>query len=254
MKKIAFLSFILLLSSIYCIATEQVSDRLIIEKDTFDLQSFPLEELRIKEKFKKSPFEYYGEFDFPHTGCYRGYIATWKVIDNKLFLTEMEKVDSTHQKLDIANYLKSNGYEPTLIYGYVLADWCSDTLKQYDYFMDDFNADNYTLSIDYLREPKKKNKLIFSKGILAVNNITAIDSYQTGDTLTKEITYYRKGFLKPASTKLEAVIKENNGKLVRVEIVDFGTGKKKAIRKIRQMMAIDEEEEKWINPRYWEEK
>ena len=58
------------------LSTEQTPDRLIIGKDTIYLKSFPLEQLRTKNKFSEPPFYYYGKYSFPSTGCYRGYIAT----------------------------------------------------------------------------------------------------------------------------------------------------------------------------------
>ena len=254
MKKTVLLSTILSLSITFSFATEQFSDILIIENDTIFLKSFPLEELRLKEKFKVSPFEYYANIDFPHTGCYRGYVATWKVIDNKLFLIEIEKVDSTRQKLNIEDYFNKNDYKPCLVDGQIFADWYSDTLKQYGYFMYYFDSERYYLSKDYLKNPEKKNELIFNHGILTENNIPRIDSYLVGDTLTKEISYYRDWFLKRGLAKVDAIITENNGRMVGVKIVDFGTKKKSAINKIKQMIVMIEEKEHWINPRYWKKK
>lgn len=254
MKIIVTLSTILILSTTHCFATEQFPDKLIIENDTLYLKSFPLEELRIKGKFQKSPFEYYENIDFPHTGCYRGYVATWKVIDNKLFLIEIEKVDSTNQKLNIIEYFNENNYKPRLINGQIFADWYSDTLKRYDYFMYYFNSQRYYLADDYLKNPENKNELIFNHGILTHNNIERIDSYLVGDTLTKEISYYRQWFLKRGLANVDAIITGNNGRMVRVEFVDFGTKKKSVIKEIKQMMGIREEKEHWINPRYWEKK
>lgn len=254
MKKIVLLSAILSLSITFSFATEQFPDLLIIENDTLYLKSFPLEELRLKEKFKKSPFEYHENINFPHTGCYRGYVATWKVIDNKLFLIEIEKVDSSRQKLNIEDYFNKNDYKPSLVNGRIFADWYSGTLKQYDYFMYYFNSERYYLAKDYLKNPEKKNELIFNHGILTDNNITRIDSYLVGDTLTKEISYYRQWFLKRGLANVDAIITENNGKMVRVEFVDFGTKKKSVIKEIKQMIEIREEKEHWINPRYWKKK
>lgn len=254
MKIIVLFSVILFLSTTYSFATEQIPDILIIENDTLYLKSFPLEELRLKEKFKESPFEYYENIDFPHTACYRGYVATWKVMGNKLFLIEIEKVDSTKQKLNIENYFKENNYKPSLINGQIFADWYSNTLNRYDYFMYYFNSDRYYLAVDYVKNPKKKNQLVFSNGVLIQNNLERIDSYLVGDTLMKEISYYRQWFLNRGLTNVDAIIKENNGRMVRVEFVDFGTKRKSAIKEIKQILGIREEKEQWINPRYWEKK
>lgn len=254
MKKVVLLLAILSLSIAFSFATEQLPDVLIIKNETLYLRSFPLEELRFKEKFKESPFKYYENFDFPHTACYRGYVATWKVIDNKLFLIEIVKADSSHQKLNIEDYFDKNGYKPNLVNGHVFADWYSDMLKQYDFFMYYFDSDYYCLAKDYLNNPEKKDELIFNHGILTENNITRIDSYLVGDTLTREISYYRQWFLKRGLANVEAIIMDNNGKRVWIELVNFGTKNKSAIKRIKQMMEMGEEQEHWINPRYWEKK
>ena len=97
----------LLLSTAF--STEQSPDRLIIGKDTVYLKSFPLECLRLK----KSPFDY-GDWGFPSTGCYRGYIATWQIIDEFLMLKEVQKIDSLGTQLNIVEYLSNNGYTPKI--------------------------------------------------------------------------------------------------------------------------------------------
>jgi hypothetical protein len=104
-----------------CRATQQIPDFLIIGKDTFKIFSFPLEVLKIE----KAPFYYRGGWGFPHTGCYRGYQATWKIVDSKLFLVHVTKVDSTNEKLDIVKYLSENNHPPTVINGLIFADWYS---------------------------------------------------------------------------------------------------------------------------------
>jgi hypothetical protein len=68
---------LLTLSTVF--STEQYPDKLIIGEDTIYLKSFPLENL----KLKKAPFDY-GAYSFPSTGCYRGYVATWQIIDEAL--------------------------------------------------------------------------------------------------------------------------------------------------------------------------
>jgi len=55
MKIIVIFSAILFLSTTYSFATEQFPDILIIENDTLYLKSFPLEELRLKEKLRNRP-------------------------------------------------------------------------------------------------------------------------------------------------------------------------------------------------------
>lgn len=241
-------------------ATEQFSDLLIIKNDTFFLKTFPLEKLIHEKGINKRPFYY--RYGYPHTGCYRGYIATWKVIDNKLFLLEVEKADGTDETLDLLGYFKSIDYTPTLINGFVQANWYSDTLVNYDcdYDLESFYLidKNYGLSVEafyfsnnYHIFPAKDIQLIFKKGELIENRIQRIDSYKKGDILWKEIKYYRQWFLNLGVTKVEAEVLENYGKMVRVEIKDYGTKKKRLIKKIKREMKVIEGKEYWINPMFW---
>lgn len=232
-------------------ATEQIADLLIIESDTFFLKTFPLEEFRQKKRIKIAPF-YYNQYGFVSTACYRGYIATWKIFDRKLILVDVAKADSTEEKLDIEGYFKKTGYSPKLIGGHVFADWYSDTLKRYDYFSYYFNSERFYLNVDYVRDPGKKIELIFDEGLLTSNRIIGFDSFKKGDLLTKEISYYRHWFLKRGSTRVDAVILENNGRMVKVGVTDFGTKRRRALKEIKSMMNIKEDQAYWINPRYWD--
>lgn len=253
MRKSIFIISLIIISIIKVHATEQIPDLLIIKNDTFYLKTFPLEQLRQKKKIKIDPFEY-GDYGFPHTACYRGYVATWKVIDDKLMLIDVEKIDSISEKLDITGYFEKVGFKPIIINGLVHADWYSDTLKRYDYFSYYFDSERFYLGVDYLHDPDKKVELLFNNGLLKYNKIASIDSYKKGDILTKKISYYRQWFLKRGLTSVDAIVKGNNEKMVRVEIQDFGTTKKSALKEIKRMMGIKEGQEFWINPRYWDKK
>jgi hypothetical protein len=136
-KRYSLVAILICINVLKIIATEQIADRLIIGKDTFYMKSFPLEVIRDKKKLEEPPFDYGGEYSFPSTGCYRGYVATWKVVDKKLMLIEVEKVDSTNKKLNIIDYFKRNKYQPKIINGYVFADWYSENLKRYESYPDD---------------------------------------------------------------------------------------------------------------------
>lgn len=250
-RKVLLLIAFIFFSIINLKATEQVSDLLIIKNDTFFLKTFPLEKLLIEKRIKKRPFKYNNDYGFPHTGCYRGYIATWKVIDDKLFLLKVEKEDDTNETLDLSDYFKSIGYTPNLIDGFVQADWYSDTLISYDFFMYYYNPKGFYLTDSYYSIPANDIQLIFEKGQLIENNIKRIDSYKKGDILWREIKYYRQWFLYLGIKKVKAVVLENNGNMVRVEIKDYGTKKKRVIKKLKREMKIIEGDKDWINPRYW---
>ena len=159
MRKVLLIFIAFILSIKIGFSTEQISDRLIIGHDTICLQTFPLEDL----KFKIRPFNY-GDYDFPHTGCWRGYQATWKVIDNKLFLIEMNRVDSISETLDLEQYFRKNGYEPKIINGLIYAEWFTADLEKYPAL--------YVNKGCIYRSYNPKNKkavLKFDKGVMIEN-------------------------------------------------------------------------------------
>lgn len=145
----------------YCISTpsDQVHDILIINKDTICLKSFPLEDLG----FAKRPFNY-GGYDFPGTHCWRGYKATWQVIDNKLFLTTLAKADDSGEEADIIKFFAENNYVPTLINGLVFADWFTMDLRSFprDY--------KFLGCVWKSRRPEKCKALLkFDRGVMKSN-------------------------------------------------------------------------------------
>lgn len=240
------LSIIFLFAVTYAFSTEQISDKLIVDGDTIYLKSFPLEELKIE----KSPFTY-GEYNFPHTGCWRGYCATWKIIDRKLALIEVVKVDSTKENLDIINYLKLNNYQPKLVNGYVYADWYTKDLKTYSAPFQ-FEYEEFYLDEEFTwTEDKRETKLKFDKGVLTEMNIHKIDYYHIGDTLNLRLSIFPPGLVKSNYLKIEGKITENNGRMVKVKIFSYGSKRKKKIKKIKQFLKCKlDSDEMWINPRY----
>ena len=239
--------FLLLIITFNCYSTEQLSDLLIIENDTIYLKSFPLEKL----EFEKKPFSY-GEFNFPHTGCWRGYCATWKIIDNKLALIKVVKVDSTNQELNIVDYFKQNNYSLKFVNGNIYADWFNAKLLIY-------SAPNYYryaglyLEEEYERT-KNKNKvqLIFENGILKENNIIGFDSFKVGDKLSYNFSHLPPGLIKKESVNLKATIIEPRTDMVLVRIDSYDTEKKKEIVQIRKFFGnMVDTDTILINPRYW---
>lgn len=226
-------------------STEQFPDRLIIEKDTIYLKSFPLECLRLK----KSPFDY-GDWEFPNTACYRGYIATWQIINESLTLKEVQKIDSVGTQLNIIEYLSNNGYVPKIVNGHVVADWYSDTLKLYDFFSYNlaYKFDKFYVSKDYLGEKDRKIELVFENGKLIRNDIVPIKEYKIGDTLCLNVHYYQNWLAGYKNNVLvKGIVRENNGKKVKLEIFSLGTEKKSIKRKLQKEINLDYI---WVNPRY----
>ena len=227
-------------------ATEQRPDLLIINKDTFYLKSFPFNDI-----IKHFPFTYYDKYTFPHTGCWRGYIATWKIIDNKLFLLEVKKADRTEEKLDILKYFESINYTPVLIDGLIMADWYSDTLVDYVSYNDLHLREELYLEKHYRFRKNAIIQLIFNQGRLIENRIQDINSYKPGEILWRDIYYSSSIFQDNELAKVRVKILKNNGSLVKVEILDYGTSKKYRIKKIKYSLGIKNEEDNWFNPRYW---
>lgn len=159
MKKVYLILLAFVLLNKISFSTEQIPDKLIIGHDTVCLQTFPFEDL----KFKIRPFDY-GNYDFPHTACWRGYQATWKVIDDKLFLIEMIRKDSILNTPELAQYFRKNGYEPNIINGLIYADWFTADLEKYPALHVN------TACIYRSHNPKKKKVVLrFDKGVMIEN-------------------------------------------------------------------------------------
>jgi len=232
------------------LSTEQIPDILIIGNETVYLKSFPLEQLITKNKFKEIPFDY-GEYSFPSTACWRGYVATWQVIDDTLVLKRVEKLDSANTQLNIIEYLENNGYNPKTKKGYVIADWYSEILKQYRY---NYQYDRYYVAKDYSwGRANLKIELVFENGKLIENNIIPISDYKIGDNLYFDVYYFQDWYIwiSQKNAQIKGIIKENDGKRVKLEIVSFGTEKERIIRKIQKQLKYYLDDF-WINPRYCE--
>lgn len=153
--------FIIIFSYLFCPSSYSIDQRpdiLIVGNDTILLKSFPLEQLG----FKVRPFTY-GNYDFPGEDCYRGYQAVWKVIGNKLFLTDLIKVDDPMTRIDIVEYFHKNEYIPIVIDGLIFADWFTIELTPFprDY--------NFFGCIWKSRVKKSKAAMRFENGIIKLN-------------------------------------------------------------------------------------
>jgi hypothetical protein len=228
------------------LSTEQIADILIIGKDTIYLKSFPLEDLRLLHKLKP-PFNY-GEYPFPHTACYRGYIAIWQVIDETLVLNEVVKLDSLDTRLNVVEYLKNNNYNPRTMNGNVIADWYSDTLKNYDFFSYNLahRLEKFYIGKDFWEDTNKRIELVFEKGKLVKNNIIPIEDYKIGDTLSLDVYYSQNWLIEYKSVLVSGIIRKNNGKKVQLELFFWGTDKKRIKKKVQKEIGSIF----WINPRY----
>jgi hypothetical protein len=63
--------------------TIQTKDNIIIKGEKFDLYTYPLDSYWSKKNPKPG-------IRIPETSCWRGYIATWEIIDEYLYLTDIQ--------------------------------------------------------------------------------------------------------------------------------------------------------------------
>lgn len=87
MKSIAII--LVTLISITVSATEQTLDRLIYKTDTIDISAYPLNTLIETYPLIKKKLFHYSDTICKSTDCWRGYIGTWKIENNSLFLIKL---------------------------------------------------------------------------------------------------------------------------------------------------------------------
>jgi len=78
-----------LFTTITLMATAQMGDILIMDGKKVSIYTNPLESYVKQKKLK---------FKFMCTGCWRGYVATWKVIDDDLYIVGLEDGGCMHRK------------------------------------------------------------------------------------------------------------------------------------------------------------
>ena len=160
MKSAMILLYLCLSATRPAYATDQIHDLLIIKGDTIFIKTFPLEELA----FIKRPFQY-GSIAFPDITCLRGYQATWTVIEKKLFLVKLSKINAPAEQIDLEAYFKDNEYNPVVINGMIFADWYSRNLASFTHRYKDLGCEWKP------RKPKiLKTAIRFEKGIMVRNS------------------------------------------------------------------------------------
>lgn len=126
MKK-SLIWFSLILCTVRLSATGQAGDRIVIGKDTLQLLATPLQKILIERNI--TPNDLWGDHPDFNTGCWRTYIATWKIQNNKLYLEEVapcnyyDYPDGTYPRADLKRIfpeLKSDHH--------ILAGWVNEEL------------------------------------------------------------------------------------------------------------------------------
>lgn len=129
----------LLIISINLFGTAQIPDILIYKGDTVSLFSCPLYSFPNQDLV--SPKNMFGSKGCFYTGCWRNYIATWEIIDDKLFLTKIKNACyPTDGKYVAASYKEGTDtlgreladlkslFPHSFQNGKVFADWVSEKL------------------------------------------------------------------------------------------------------------------------------
>ena len=142
-------------------ATYQTPDFLIIEKDTFQLQSFLLETHidDIRE-------------DYGVTSCWRGYIAYWRIVDDKLYLEKILSYPSREER-NIIELFEERGFKYQEKDGMILADWCTITLyRMISSSMDTWFSKKIPLYNGWdEKKAKMRIKLKIENGIIVKNKL-----------------------------------------------------------------------------------
>ena len=127
MKQLLVLS-ILLFHVIRLCATGQGGDRIIIGKTPSNYLPHPWKNCCRKEKFLRQDF--WGDKNTGwNTGCWRGYIATWKLENNKLFLEEIAPCDTYGKPPGNYPIADISKLFPDLYKdGHIFAGWVTDEL------------------------------------------------------------------------------------------------------------------------------
>jgi len=122
-----FIWLLLMLCSFRLWATGQEGDRLVIGKDTFQLLATPLQKILIERNI--TPKDLWGDNPDYNTACWRTYIATWKLQNNKLYLEEVAPCNyydypgGTYPRADLKKIFPDLNKER-----HIFAHWVSEEL------------------------------------------------------------------------------------------------------------------------------
>jgi len=121
--KLTILISLLTLSCEMVFGTEQAPDRLIYQGDTLSLFANPLEQLFRNGTPRPDIFK--GKEACWTTGCWRGYQATWTIIEKQLYLTEIASCCFSEDgiKADLKELFGSKYADAR-----VKVDWYTDTV------------------------------------------------------------------------------------------------------------------------------
>jgi hypothetical protein len=118
MRKFFLLICIILIYKTNSFATKQAGDLLIFNNDTIIIYQYPLDKF-----YNKGDFYNPGFFADLSTTCYRGYIAVWTIVDNKLYLKDIYDCNRDKKiNIEIIGKQKDNQ-------NLIFADWYDASFK-----------------------------------------------------------------------------------------------------------------------------
>ncbi len=135
--------------------TAQITDRITIRNKRYSLYSEPFHEF-LKAAFKINPRPDWTNLLPTSSANWRGYQATWSIVDNQLFLTRITGIyqneRGTLKRLNLK--LIFGGADP------VMASWYSGTLKIPDGRMLKY------VHAGYGSQYQKEHRIMVSKGVI----------------------------------------------------------------------------------------
>ena len=126
MKKVIIILLLILTCSNFIKATEQTPDYLYYQNKKLTLYTNWAYPSPLQTYYQQNNLDY--PFQFGSTANYRGHIATWEIIENKLYLKEIKVGDntSTPQQYNINSKNKKTNRNNA-----VFADWFSGMITSY---------------------------------------------------------------------------------------------------------------------------
>ena len=152
---ISFLIFSFL--SVYRVsATPQIPERLVIDGETFIMQAWPL----YKYPVIFTHDMLFDEYSCVSTGCYRGYVATWSIENDSLFLIKIGNDCCADEHKLAMKEAGLDGADLSLLFpekyrnGKVFAEWVTQDLlaisDKYGLCLDYFEIYSYDKEIEYI--------------------------------------------------------------------------------------------------------
>ena len=126
MKRL-FLIALLSIASFLAGATQQINDKVIINGETWEITSYPLEYLQ--PEMKEAFTALLGERDFINTSNYRGYIAYWYVERGRLYLDRVEVPQSNGESKFLSDKELKKVFRKYRRFGKIRARWLTGNIE-----------------------------------------------------------------------------------------------------------------------------